>query len=95
MLESQPANPNYPIIAMTLQNKDADGDRFRLPHRQDLAPKKGAKSLNVGIIGAGIAGLTAAIAMSQSGHDVEVGERVAGHDEIPQVVRHRANENCF
>lgn len=82
-------------MAMALQNKDAGGDRFWLPHRQDLAPKKGAKSLNVGIIGAGIAGLTTAIAMSQSGHDVEVSERVAGHNEITQALRHHANDSCF
>ncbi|KAF3070005.1 3-hydroxybenzoate 6-hydroxylase 1 [Trichoderma lentiforme] len=73
-------------MAMTLQNKDADGDRFWLPHRQDLAPKKGAKSLNVGIIGAGIAGLTAAIAMSQSGHDVEIFERSEFKSEIGAAI---------
>lgn len=37
-----------------------------------FAPKSGDKVLNVGIVGAGIAGLAAAIALVQMGHNVEV-----------------------
>lgn len=37
-----------------------------------LAPCSGSEKLEVAIIGAGIAGLSAAIALTQSGHNVEV-----------------------
>lgn len=37
-----------------------------------FAPKPGDEILNIGIVGAGIAGLTAASALLQSGHHVEV-----------------------
>lgn len=37
-----------------------------------FAPKPGSKKLDVAIIGAGIAGLSAAVALLQSGHNVEV-----------------------
>ena len=36
-----------------------------------FAPKPGHQALNIGIIGAGIAGLNAAVALLQSGHNVE------------------------
>ena len=39
-----------------------------------FAPKTGDRILQIGIIGAGIAGLSAAIALTQSGHNVEVSE---------------------
>ena len=38
----------------------------------DLTPGPGDRRLEIGIIGAGIAGLGAAIALGQAGHDVEV-----------------------
>ena len=38
----------------------------------DLTPGPGERRLDVGIIGAGIAGLGAAIALGQAGHNVEV-----------------------
>lgn len=37
-----------------------------------FAPRPGDRRLNVAIIGAGVAGLTAAIGLLQCGHDVEV-----------------------
>lgn len=37
----------------------------------DLTPNPGEGRLEIGIIGAGIAGLGAAIALGQAGHDVE------------------------
>jgi NADPH-dependent glutamate synthase beta subunit-like oxidoreductase len=37
-----------------------------------FAPKAGHQKLDIAIIGAGIAGLTAAVALLQSGHNVEV-----------------------
>ncbi len=42
----------------------------------DLTPGPGERRLDVGIIGAGIAGLGAAVALGQAGHDVEVGRSV-------------------
>lgn len=39
---------------------------------QSCGPEQGENGLKVGIIGAGIAGLGAAIALSRSGHHVEV-----------------------
>jgi monoamine oxidase len=44
----------------------------------DLTPSPEEKRLEVGIIGAGIAGLGAAIALGQAGHNVEVGPLLAG-----------------
>jgi NADPH-dependent 2,4-dienoyl-CoA reductase/sulfur reductase-like enzyme len=37
-----------------------------------FAPGPGFKRLNIAVVGAGIAGLGAAIGLCQSGHDVEV-----------------------
>lgn len=42
-----------------------------------FAPGPGDQILNIGIVGAGIAGLAAAIALVQSGHNVEV-RRIPG-----------------
>jgi hypothetical protein len=39
----------------------------------DFTPIPGERRLEIGIIGAGIAGLGAAIALGQAGHHVEVG----------------------
>jgi len=46
----------------------------------DLTPSPEEKRLEVGIIGAGIAGLGAAIALAQAGHNVEVSSLLAGCD---------------
>lgn len=40
-----------------------------------FAPKEGDQILEIGIIGAGIAGLTAAIALAHAGHNVDIYER--------------------
>lgn len=42
------------------------------PPKDIFAPKAGERRLSIGIIGAGIAGLSAAIGLTKSGHDVEV-----------------------
>jgi monoamine oxidase len=42
------------------------------PIPQNYGPEQGKNGLKAGIIGAGIAGLSAAIALSRSGHHVEV-----------------------
>jgi predicted NAD/FAD-dependent oxidoreductase len=46
----------------------------------DLTPSPEEVRLDVGIIGAGIAGLGAAIALAQAGHNVEVSPLLAGSD---------------
>lgn len=40
-----------------------------------FAPKANHQVLDIGIVGAGIAGLTAAVALVQSGHNVEASRR--------------------
>ena len=48
-------------------------DEYYAPFpREYLAPGPGHQALDIGIIGAGIAGLTCAIALAQCGHHVEV-----------------------
>ena len=48
-------------------------DEYYKPVPPDFfAPKTGDQILNIGVVGAGIAGLAAAIALVQSGHNVEV-----------------------
>ena len=50
-------------------------DEYYKPVRpDDFTPRPGDQILNIGIIGAGIAGLAAASALVQSGHNVEVGQ---------------------
>ena len=50
-------------------------DEYYKPVPSDnFTPRPGDQMLNVGIIGAGIAGLAAASALVQSGHNVEVGQ---------------------
>lgn len=48
------------------------GDYYKPFPPNYFAPKLGSQTLNIGIVGAGIAGLTAAVALVQSGHNVEV-----------------------
>jgi NADPH-dependent glutamate synthase beta subunit-like oxidoreductase len=45
--------------------------------RLDLTPRAEDRCLEIGVIGAGIAGLGAAIAMCQAGHNVEVGSKAS------------------
>ena len=45
---------------------------YRDPPPNSFAPKEGDASLDIAIIGAGIAGLSAAVALTQCGHNVEV-----------------------
>jgi NADPH-dependent 2,4-dienoyl-CoA reductase/sulfur reductase-like enzyme len=48
-------------------------DEYYKPYPRDyFAPKTGHQSLDIAIIGAGIAGLLTAVALAQSGHNVEV-----------------------
>ena len=55
-------------------------DEYYRPFPPDFfAPKPGNQRFEVAIIGAGIAGLTAAIALLQSGHNVEV-----SNNEVPR-----------
>lgn len=50
-------------------------DKYLAPIASDhFVPRTGDQVLDIGIIGAGIAGLSAAIALTQSGHNVKVSE---------------------
>lgn len=51
---------------------DVKQDHFWLPPSNSFAPIDGALKLKIGIIGAGIGGLMAAIGLLECGHDVEV-----------------------
>jgi len=49
------------------------GDEYYQPFPPNyFAPKPGHQKLDIAIIGAGIAGLLTAVALAQSGHNVEV-----------------------
>lgn len=51
------------------------------------------KTLRCGIVGAGIAGLTAAIALRRAGHDVEIFERSTFKNEIGAAITLTPNAN--
>lgn len=53
------------------RNGDSKDDYYKPFPPNYFAPKPGNQVLDIGIIGAGIAGLTAAVALVQSGHNVE------------------------
>ena len=56
-------------------------DEYFAPIASDhFVPRAGDQILDIGIIGAGIAGLSAAIALTQSGHNVKVGETHTASD---------------
>lgn len=64
----------------------------------DFTPGPGEGRLDVGIIGAGIAGLGAAVALGQAGHNVEVSQYLL-HSAPLEIVsgvvfsQHRMNAN--
>ncbi|KXH29462.1 hypothetical protein CSAL01_01673 [Colletotrichum salicis] len=60
-------------------------ERWRHPTRTALNPEANQK-LHIGIIGAGIGGLMAAIALLESGHDVEIYERSQFKSEVGAAI---------
>ncbi|KEF62418.1 uncharacterized protein A1O9_00390 [Exophiala aquamarina CBS 119918] len=62
-------------------------NEYYKPYPRDyFAPKTGHKSLDIAIIGAGIAGLLTAVALAQSGHNVELYERSKFANEIGAAI---------
>jgi hypothetical protein len=55
-----------------LSNGRLKDEYYRPVPPDQFAPRPGDQVLDIGIVGAGIAGLAAAIALVQSGHNVEV-----------------------
>lgn len=55
-----------------LPNGRVYGEYYKPFPPNNFAPSPGSKKLDIAIIGAGIAGLSAAVALLQSGHNVEV-----------------------
>ncbi|KAL1962936.1 hypothetical protein VTN77DRAFT_9032 [Rasamsonia byssochlamydoides] len=62
-----------------------------LPPKNAFAPGPSDDSLDVGIVGAGIAGLSAAIALSRSGHRVEIFERSHFKSEVGAAIHSSPN----
>ena len=64
-------------------------DEYYAPIPPDhFAPKPGDQILDIGIIGAGIAGLAAASALVQSGHNVDVGHiQIMEHNKDKVAMR--------
>ncbi|KAL1983996.1 hypothetical protein VTN96DRAFT_9681 [Rasamsonia emersonii] len=62
-----------------------------LPPPDAFAPGPGDVSLDVGIVGAGIAGLSAAIALTRSGHRVEIFERSQFKSEVGAAIHSSPN----
>ncbi|KAK1489646.1 hypothetical protein CTAM01_11085 [Colletotrichum tamarilloi] len=61
-------------------------ERWRLPPRKALHPTEKSERLQIGIIGAGIGGLMAAITLLESGHDVEIYERSQFKSEVGAAI---------
>ncbi|KZL68492.1 salicylate protein [Colletotrichum incanum] len=70
---------------MTILNDSQDGS-YRLPSRAALEPIDTVKSLKIGIVGAGIGGLIAAVALLKSGHDVEMFEKSRFKSEVGAAI---------
>ncbi|KAI1858294.1 uncharacterized protein JN550_012825 [Neoarthrinium moseri] len=62
------------------------GQPIGLPPREALAPDADTKILKVGIVGAGIGGLAAAMTLLADGHDVEIFERSESNDEYGAAI---------
>jgi monoamine oxidase len=61
----------------------------------DLTPSADDRCLEIGVIGAGIAGLGAAIALGQAGHNVEVGTEASCCFEVASSrCRGRVSSAC-
>jgi len=58
-------------ISRPLRDGDSKDNYYKPFPANYFAPKPGNQALDIGIVGAGIAGLTAAVALVQSGHNVE------------------------
>ncbi|KAK1716217.1 hypothetical protein BDP67DRAFT_267539 [Colletotrichum lupini] len=61
-------------------------ERWRLPPRKAIHPTEKSERLQIGIIGAGIGGLMAAITLLESGHDVEIYERSQFKSEVGAAI---------
>lgn len=74
---TQPARslPNANGASRQLPNGESVDEYYKPFPPNYFAPKPGNQALDIGIIGAGIAGLTAAVALVQSGHNVEAGQQ--------------------
>lgn len=74
---TQPALP-LPVASgasRQLQNGHYADEYYKAFPPNYFAPKPGHQALEIGIVGAGIAGLAAAVALVQSGHNVEAGQQ--------------------
>ncbi|KAK5050468.1 hypothetical protein LTR84_003749 [Exophiala bonariae] len=64
--------PDETVASRLLRNGRYAGEYYKPFPPNHFAPKPGQQSLDIAIIGAGIAGLNAAVALVQSGHNVEL-----------------------
>ena len=74
MVEMGSIVENSAVTAKNIYLNESDGasEYFQDVPPNSFAPGADHKTLDIAIIGAGIAGLAAAIALGQSGHNVEV-----------------------
>ncbi|GKT91308.1 salicylate hydroxylase [Colletotrichum tofieldiae] len=70
---------------MTIHN-DSQGESYHLPPKAALEPKDAGEVLKIGIIGAGIGGLMAAVTLLKSGHDVEIFEKSRFKSEVGAAI---------